>query len=834
MFAPKLYKVNKIPLRYILGQDSNVIVEREENNMFTVLQQDNMIFRQIRNITGDSTGIYIPWIIFVNCNGGKSNEEGLAELIINGFIFNGRRYVISERSASMVRQSILSFIDERLAPAVKEAVTMGIDIGTTVLSKWYAYCGLMLSSCHCLEDWKPKIIILPDREGTITAQTIKYVIDTETEFKDKTTGEMRTWKQKDITEGIRDININLFDGCGIHHPSITNEVMNHLQRLGDMGDTRCTSILIRAPFIKGMTHEVDYISFYEERGVEFIKDIWGNWHDVRPGSTPMIIMNESMYKGYKYFNHYGDGRDWERYWDAFEKYNHCIGVVKWNYSLEEEEIYRRGNYQILQDLILDYHHFRKLADYSINWIEKIIANDWNSTAAFLGLTLERNNPVTPYARAVAKNPTMLNEIGVRNYLLRTLKKYINEMKCGKIYIKATSRFLVPDLIMLMEHVGGLPLTGCLSSDQFWTQSIRGTYDGEYLIERNPHICRSEHVILNAVATSDINKYLSHLTNVCMVNCKSLVAQRLNGADTDGDLVLVVENEIMKSGVDRDAAIVIDIEDKIAALAEEDTPENKLKVIMLGMHSLIGETSNCATTYHNKMPQLMKQKLTYDKYIDLLSVINGKAIDSAKTGVIFNIPRNIAKFGKPLPYFMKYAGDYYKSLKKFLKSKSNMNRLCWDIEKWHTQLKWGKRDSNFDYTIMIDEGVSIDEATSAIIENLYLEYNKEFAQLKKDERSIRDELGGAHAFEINWDIFYEKYRNKCRAVCPNGAMLANIIVMLCYEKYPSRTKGFLWNMAGDDVVNNIKQVPVFLPTRDEAHGIFEYLGKRYQLIKQEGQ
>ena len=317
----------------------------------------------------------------------------------------------------------------------------------------------------------------------------------------------------------------------------------------------------------------------------------------------------------------------------------------------------------------------------------------------------------------------------------------------------------------------------------------------------------------------------------MVNCKSLVAQRLNGADTDGDLVLVVDNEIMKSGVDRNVSIVIDIEDKATALAEEDTPENKLKVIMRGMHSLIGETSNCATTYHNKMPQTIKQKRTYDKYIDLLSVINGKAIDSAKTGVLFNIPRHIAKFGKPLPYFMKYAGDYYKSLKKFLKSKSNMNKLCWDIEKWHTQLKWGKRESNFDYTIMIDDSVPTDEAIASIIETLYLEYNSELSQLKKDEHSIRVELGGVNQFELNWDVFYDKYRDKCRAVCPNGFMLANIIVRLCYEKYPKRSKGFMWNMAGDDIANNIKQVPVTLPVRDEQNGTFEYLGKRYSMIQQ---
>jgi hypothetical protein len=315
------------------------------------------------------------------------------------------------------------------------------------------------------------------------------------------------------------------------------------------------------------------------------------------------------------------------------------------------------------------------------------------------------------------------------------------------------------------------------------------------------------------------------SNVCMVNCKSLVAQRLNGADTDGDLVLVVDNQIMMSGVDRNAPIVIDIDDKATSLEEEDTKENKLKLILRGMHSLIGETSNCATTYHNKVPQTVKQMKVYEKYVDLLSVVNGKAIDMAKTGIMFNIPRHIAKYSKPLPYFMKYAGDYYAKQKKFLKSKSNMNRLCWDIEKWHSGIKWSRRDKSFDYRIMIDESIEVDSELALKIEIIFNEYCVEHSQCKKDELSIQREYG---SFEYSWNAFYDKYRNKCREVCPNEKMLANIVVALHYEKYPLRRKGFMWHITGDAVIENIKQVETSLPIRDEKNGFFEYLGKRYAL------
>ena len=826
MFSPKLYRVNKLPFKYIVQHNFDVEIEQEGNCAFTVKQQDNGYFRQIRRITGDTTGMYNPYILFVDCNGCKKHTEGLRELVLNGFRFNGRRYVYGERSASMTRQGILSFVDERLAPQLEEIVCCGLGIKETVLAKWYAYRGLMMSSCHNLEGWRPKIIVVPDRERVLKGQRIKYLVDVEVPFVDRNTGEDRVWKQKDVKEGVRDVTINLFDGCGIHHPAITDEVMDRLGELGDMKETRCTSLLIRAPFIKGMSHEMDYGRFFAERGVGFVQDIWGSWHDVRAGSVPMMIMTESMYKGYKYFRRDGTKADWERYWDAFEKYGHCIGIVRCNYGLEEEEVYRRGNYQILQDLDLEYRDFRSLADYSVEWAERIIEKDWVATACFLGLYADRNNPVSCYAKALARNPAMIDETSVKGYLVGLMKKYLDEMKCGKIFLKATSKFLAPDLVMLMEHIGGLELRGCLEDGEFWTRGMSGYEVGkEYLLERNPHIARSEHALLKMVSNEPIEQHVTHLTNVAMVNCKSLIAQRCNGGDFDGDSVLVIDNETMKKGVDRDVAVLIDIEDKIASLAEEGTPENKLQVVLRGMHSLIGESANCATTYHNKMPKTIEQKRKYESYIDILSVVSGKAIDAAKTGVLFHIPRHIAKYGKPVPMFMKWAGDYYAGKKKFLKSQSNMNRLSYDINKWHNGVRWQRAKKNFDYTVMLDETVDIDNEIAYAIETIFEKYCKERQELNSQKLAMSKKFG---KFEYNWDEFFDRYRAMCGEVCPNPKMLANILVKLHYEKHRGRKKKFMWYMAGDGIAANIKQVDVLLPIRDEEHGEEEYLGKNYRM------
>lgn len=814
MFAPKLYTVRKYPLKYIIDNNMDIQSDVKEDMKYDIKQQDNMLFRQIRNITNSNRN-FNKWIVFVDCSSGKSDTEALSKIVTEGFKVNNQHFVIGERSASMTRTGILSFIDSNIANELEESIRMGIKPQKMVLSKWYAYRGLMLSACHCIEDWIPRIIIIPDFITTIKNQNIKYVYDKEVNFVDKD-GNERVWVQKDIDTTIKDVDINAFDGCGIHHPKITEFIQNKIR-----SKTLPTSILWRMPFIKGVTHQIDYVDFFESIGVNRIKDIWGVYHDVTRDSEPALIITESMYKGKKYFQTYNDERDWENYIYNFKKYNHCVGIAKWNFSKEEEPVYTRSNYQILQDLNLKYNDFASLAKYSIDWTTKIINGDMLYTYCFLGLT-DQDKAVNNYTKAICKNPEMLKEYSVRNYFISLINKYIDEMKCGKLWIKSCFKFLVPDLIMLMEHAAEIEPNGCLKENEFYTSNINGPYHGNYLIERNPHICKSEHVILNAVNNSFTDKYFSDLSNVCIVNCKSITPQRLNGADYDGDLVLVIDNKTMMSGVDPKSPIVIDIDDKITVSPEYDTTDNKLKIILRTMNSLIGETSNCATSYHNKQPKSKEQKQKYEGYIDLLSVINGKAVDFAKTGVIFNIPRHIAKYSKPLPYFMKYASEYYGKFKKFNKSQSNMNRLCMEIEKWEKSFRWKRSYDDFNYKIMMDETIEFNQERFSKIENIFLEFCKEMRQLSVDQILIRNEIGG---FSINWQYYYDIYKKKCMDVTSNIKELANYSVILCYEKYKNKNKKFIWRVAGDGVVENIKQVD-FTPPKRDPNGSMKYLGKTY--------
>lgn len=832
MFAPPLYTVRKYPLKYIIDNNFNIQHSIKDDKRFNIKQQDNLLFRQIRLITKDKKE-FNKYITFVDCKGGQSYQSELTKLVLDGFKLISQDMDISERSASMTRVQILSYVDKQIEPELSERVSMGIKLPKTVLSKYFAYRGLMLSSCHCLENWYPKIIVVPDYYRIIPNQRIKYVYDKDTEFVDKN-GISRKWTQKDIAEKVTDIKINVFDGSGIHHPHISKTVKDMIG-----SKTNMTSLLWRMPFIKGVTHEMDYTKFYEDHGISHIMDIWGVSHSIY---DQMIIITESMYKGKKYFEQYKDIRDWEEYWNRFTKYEHCVGVAKWNFSLEEEPLYTRANYQILQDLQLQYDDFAMLALDSIEWATKIIDGDFLYTYCFLGLFADKHKPLNSYCKAILKNPEMLKEYGIRQYFISLISKYIDEFKCGKLWLKSCFKFLVPDLIMMLEWIGGNQNPeGCLNFDEFYSLDIDGVYSGEYAIERNPHICKSEHVILKGVNNNIIKDYCSHLSNICMINGKSITPQRLNGADTDGDLVLVVDHDLFKSGIDINVPVVIDIDDKITALEEEITKENQLNLILRTMNSLIGETSNCATGYHNKVPKTDEQKQKYESYIDLLSVINGKAIDYAKTGVLFNIPRNIAKYSKPLPYFMKYASEYYKKQKNFSRSQSNMNRLCFELEKWSKTIRFRRKFNDFDYSIMIDDSINISEELFSEIESIYLDFCKEMNELGRLQSKLKnykqyvDEFDGVITYQeaqntvIDWKYYYNQYKEKCMAICKDQKSLANITVRLFYEKYRNKSNKFMWIVAEEGIINNIKQMNIKLPIRSNG-GDYMYLGKKYDIVK----
>ena len=187
--------------------------------------------------------------------------------------------------------------------------------------------------------------------------------------------------------------------------------------------------------------------------------------------------------------------------------------------------------------------------------------------------------------------------------------------------------------------------------------------------------------------------------------------------------------------------------------------------------------------------------------------------------------------------MKYAGSYYAKMNTFSKAPSNLNRLCFELERWERQLRFSPPAADFDYSVMLDPNHPVPQETFRQIEEIYLEFNREMNQLARDQAMIRnypkyrEELEGwitpqeAAVFSLNWGYYYKKYRDRCLALCGDIRVIANAAVRLCYEKYPRRSRRFLWAVAGEGLVKNIRPANCPLPTPD-PRGNLLYLGRTY--------
>jgi hypothetical protein len=636
-----------------------------------------------------------------------------------------------------------------------------------------------------------------------------------------------------------------------------------------------TSIMIRLPYVKGVTHSVDYTKFLSERGVDYIEDIFGDKHSVY---DEMMIITESMYKGLKYF---GDNKDgWNNYWRAFDEYNHCMVIAKWNKSAENENIFTRTNYQVLQTLDLEYDDFIKLADKTIEWVFDIVSGDLFKTYAFLGLladekhltidevidlyeknieeynsyilwsrgdefkyTIDNNNPVNEYAKALLLNNEMRFDPHIQKYLINTIRKKINDMKIGKLYVEGEFKILSGDIIMFMEWIGNLDIVGVIEKGEFYANKNNNSMIGQHAIFRNPHISASENVVRNGINNDLMNEYCGHLDNVIQISNYDITTALLSGADFDGDLVFVTNEELMIKGSPYVTPIV-NLEDKATAISKVINSDSIIESVILGFGQNIGKLSNISTTYLNKFVRNDKVKQRYNDYIDFISVVNGVEIDSAKTGYKIPVPKYISDGAKQKPFFMKFKYKYLKSEDIFM-SNSNMNRLAKDISKWEASIEKYIKDKNsnhkFNYHIMIKDDFAPDIETLDNIKKIYLEFNKDMKICHEERIKINNynkyknywkNLGFSkeevELMRVDEGEYHNLYRERLLNIIPDIQDLASYLVYVVYKYHPNKSKKFAWAIASDGILKNLNKEDIYLPVKDNKNGNLEYLGEKYRL------
>ena len=206
------YTLVKIPIKEIINQDYNVVLDRdaEIKNEYLITQGASLLFDQIERLRG-KFATHIKEVILVVAKKNPKQEEYLRHILSEGFTYNGIHYSRFGKSASQGNDCITAFVCDEIFDELYIITQMDIQIHECVISKYEAQRCLPFSSCTLVYDYMPNIVIIGEYEKTLENQLIKYVVERKREFIDKDTGKKKTYNAREIEEGYKDLNLSPFD-----------------------------------------------------------------------------------------------------------------------------------------------------------------------------------------------------------------------------------------------------------------------------------------------------------------------------------------------------------------------------------------------------------------------------------------------------------------------------------------------------------------------------------------------------------------------------------------------------------------------------------------------
>ncbi len=558
------------------------------------------------------------------------------------------RYIAFERSASKSRANHLSFVREDVYAPLRQRMMLGMDIGVCQLSKLYAYNALMYTDGERYEDanllYPEKIIVIDNPKSMVRDVDVITVED------DGTDNAVRKYRR---VEKTADIEVLEFDGEGL----ISKEMAHRLDP-----DDLHHSFQIRLPYIKGVVHEVDYKSLFRELGVSEITDIWGKRHRV---DDVEMILTKSMFKGFGWMT--DCGLTWAEYLHRCREYDHALYVSGKDQT--QPEATTELNYQFLTTLSVTEEEFRP-KDLPLGWEHSpaLDARHWltkTTETAYYELTCddekrrehllrELNAPASKnndyraiYRRQrlalLQKNPRFLDEATFVWELKTYTDSILRQYGTGQLMIAGDNRYLSDDLIRLLYVLSGDErlLAECLTGNEMYAPQPGYAAGEAYTLLRSPHIARNEEALAEPMKNVGPlrKKYLSHLGYVLMVDSRSLIPERLGGADYDGDMIKTIAdpllNECVRRGYANGVPPLLKIPTAQPLMADARDWYARFQTVKSTFSSRVGQISNAALrrgviAYDENTNDTEKEQCRKDT--EVLCILTGLEIDSAKSGV----------------------------------------------------------------------------------------------------------------------------------------------------------------------------------------------------------
>ena len=705
-----------------------------------------------------------------------------------------RQYAAFERSNSMSRQGRLSFLRADLWETVRRRIMLDLELGQCQLSKLYAYNGLMLSTGTRVEGMeidRPHRVIVVDNHALQRSARVITVEDV---------GGTDSVRRYQRVERVEDFSVTEFDGEGL----ISKE---YAARLNKALGGRHTSFQIRLPFVKGMLHQVDFHDFFRSAGTTHLTDLWGVNH---PVAKVDVILTKSMFKGYGWLAE--NGKSWEDYWAAFRKYRHALYVT--NVSKERPQGFTQLNYQFLTTLSMTGEEFRPRdlphgwehspEDDPRQWLTKATETEYyklRADAAYRRQVFtrqagwwgaDRKSRAYLLGKLLEKNPAFIGESVYQEQLEAMAQRLLKDYALGRLQVAGDVRFLSGDLLrFLVMLLDAAPKKITKSQWTFLSvaQSIefqdhafyapRPGYKGKSActLLRNPHIARNEEILLDPYRPVEQMRkhYLGHLTDVVMVSSTMYAAERLGGADFDGDMVKTIADPIVNRCVQKNYQYqnldnlgnlpFLKIPSIQARVQDAKDWRARFQTVRDTFSSRVGQISNAALARsviaYNENSQAEERQQAREE-VETLAILTGLEIDSAKSGVKPDLSPYLGKPRKQKNLFLTYkylvegkaekrkgAWSPAKQARDFLRSTdweqvdANLERLpylAWQLEEHTPKLREPSQPDEVLFSFAQDPQWKdkLPQASRKLVEEMVLEYQRCLGRIRASMAPVREQ------------------------------------------------------------------------------------------------
>lgn len=495
-------------------------------------------------------------------------------LVRDGFIYNGEKYIFLTASAGQIRTKRAVFIKEKSFLKIEPKIMCGLardeinKKGGINSNKFLAYLALCNSATDIWEDF--------DIDRSIVVEDFETNVIGEVDFIDE--------YDYSITRDKIPVKIPHMDGCGIMLKDKTR--------------------MVRLPWIKGLLVTFPFDKFIKEKcnGESIISDIYGKEHDVLKENIKYIF-TKSQFKLAGYYS------SWEEYKENFKKYN-CEACYC---NIEEDFIPKaKINYQMLQTLsdVKD-EEIEKIIRKTKEDIEKI-GNDYQVTMRILGAT-EYNKTPNYFQEALMIYPELFRDTYHKDILKQTKKSLVKQAKGGRLSINGRYQFLSPDLYAFCEwlFLGEKNPNGLLENGEVYSSLNKNGIDLACL--RSPHLYR-EWAIRKNKKTEELNKWFGN-TKCLYTSCHDLISRILQ-FDVDGDKSLVIQDRTLTAVAKRNMKDIVPLAYNLRKAKGEQLNSDNLYNGMIHAYTggNIGPISNNITKVWNSNNKITEEQLNVVKWL----------------------------------------------------------------------------------------------------------------------------------------------------------------------------------------------------------------------------